>query len=241
MSLQDQTAVVTGGGSGIGAAIARSLADAGVKVVISGRNLDKLKAVAEHNTDKIIPVEGDVADRDSVKAMFDTANKELGQIDILIQAAGINVKNRMMHNLDPADWDRMMDINGTGAFNCMRAVLPQMRERKAGTVITISSVAGIRAASLGGVGYNASKFAVTGLGISAGDEEKDHGIRFTNIYPGEVETPILEQRPNPVTDEHKARMLQPEDVAAAVMMVLQLPPRARIPELTIVPLYQSFV
>lgn len=241
MGLADQKIVITGGGSGIGAGIARSLAAAGATVVIAGRDLEKLKDVAASHPDRLIPISADVANRESVAQLFVQAVEKLGRIDVLVNAAGINVPQRMMHNLDPADWDRMMDINATGVFNCMRAALPAMRERKSGTIINISSVAGVRAAALGGVGYNASKFAATGLGISAGDEEKANGIRVTNIYPGEVDTPILKQRPTAVTEEHRARMLLPEDVAAAVKMVIELPPRARIPELTIIPLYQSFV
>ncbi len=241
MSLKNQNVVITGGGSGIGAATARVLVDAGAKVLIAGRNLEKLQGICEYKPDCMFAVSADVADRKSVDALFAAIEEKLGSIDILINAAGINVPKRMMHNLDPADWDRMLDINATGTFNCMRLALPQMRERKAGTIINISSVAGIRAAALGGVGYNASKFAATALGISAGDEEKEHGIRITNIYPGEVDTPILANRPSPVTDEHRAKILQPEDVASTIMMVLQLPARARVPELTIIPTTQSFI
>ena len=135
----------------------------------------------------------------------------------------------------------MLDINVSGAFHCSQVVLPQMRGRRDGIIINISSIAGLRSAPLGGVGYNASKFAMTALGIACGDEERVNGIRVTNIYPGEVETPILEHRPTPVTDEHRARILQPEDVAAAVLMVVQLPARARVSELTIIPTSQSFI
>jgi NADP-dependent 3-hydroxy acid dehydrogenase YdfG len=108
-------------------------------------------------------------------------------------------------------------------------------------MINISSVAGKRANPLGGVAYNASKFAMTALGLTVAQEEKDHGIRVTNIYPGEVDTPILEQRPQPVTAEHRARILQPEDVAAAALMVAQLPPRAHVAELTIKPTAQGYM
>ena len=145
-----------------------------------------------------------------------------------------------MENLSPEDWDMVMQVNSTGAFNCLHAVLPQMRERKDGVIINICSVAGIRTSPLGGVVYNASKFAMDALGRSVGEEERENGIRVTTIYPGEVETPILDKRPNPVSAEHRARILQPEDLAAAALMVAQLPPRARIPELAIIPTSQSF-
>lgn len=145
-----------------------------------------------------------------------------------------------MADLTPEDWDRVMAINATGTFNCIRGVLPQMRERHDGVIINITSVAGMRTGLLGGVAYNASKFAASALGRTVGEEERDNGIRVTTIYPGEVETPILDDRPVPVSAEHRARILQPEDIAAAALMVACLPPRARVPELVITPTTQSF-
>lgn len=241
MNLKEKTAVITGGGSGIGAAIATELARQGASVVVAGRNLEKLEAVCEQYPDQIFAIAADVGNRDEATNLIKQANEKLGHIDILINSAGTNVPNRMMHNLDPADWDKMMQVNATGAFNCIRETLPQMRERRDGLVINISSISGLRAAALGGVGYNASKFAVSGLGMSVGDEVREEGIRVTNIYPGEVDTPILVKRPSPVSDEHRANILKPEDVAAAVLMVVNLPARARVPELTIMPTVQSFI
>ena len=145
-----------------------------------------------------------------------------------------------MDELVPEDWDLILKINATGAFNCMRAVLPQMRERQDGIIINISSIAGKRAGLLGGVAYNASKFAMSALSTTAGIEEKDNGIRVTTVYPGEVETPILDDRPVPVSAEHRQKILQPEDVAAAVLMIVQLPPRAHVPELVIKPTSQAY-
>ncbi len=241
MNIEEKTAVITGGGSGIGAAIATELARQGASVVVAGRNLEKLEAVCQQYPDRIFAIAADVGNRDEATNLIKQATEKLGHIDILVNSAGTNVPNRMMHNLDPADWDKMMQVNATGAFNCIRETLPQMRERRDGLIINISSISGLRAAALGGVGYNASKFAVSGLGMSVGDEVREEGIRVTNIYPGEVDTPILVKRPSPVSDEHRAIILKPEDVAAAVLMVVNLPPRARVPELTIMPTVQSFV
>ncbi|MBR9802530.1 MAG: SDR family oxidoreductase [Rubinisphaera brasiliensis] len=239
--LGEKKVLITGGGSGIGQAIALGLARLGCQIVIAGRNEQKLKDVAAQAADNIHVVSADVSQRDAVRELISKATETLGQIDILVNAAGINVAQRMMHNLDPADWDKMMEINASGAFHCIQETLPQMRERNDGVIINISSVSGIRAAPLGGVAYNASKFAMTALGISAGEEEKGNGVRVTNIYPGEVDTPILANRPAPVSDEHREKILQPEDVASAVLMVLSLPARARVPELSIIPTQQSFV
>jgi NADP-dependent 3-hydroxy acid dehydrogenase YdfG len=145
-----------------------------------------------------------------------------------------------MSTIDPADWDKLMQVNATAAFNTMHAVLPQMRERQDGLIINISSVAGLRASMLGGVAYSASKFAMTALGTCVGLEERNNGIRVTNVYPGEVETPILDARPVPVSAEHRARILQPEDIAAMVVAIAQLPPRAHVPDIVVKPTTQEF-
>ena len=145
-----------------------------------------------------------------------------------------------MAELDPADFDRMMAVNATGLFNVLHAALPGMRRRGGGLIVNIASISGKRAARLGGPGYCASKFAATGLGTAVGLEERARGIRVTNIYPGEVETPILALRPVPVSDERKARMVHPEDIAACVVTIARLPDHVLVPELIITPLYQEY-
>ncbi|MFG0295192.1 MAG: SDR family oxidoreductase [Maioricimonas sp. JB045] len=244
MQLQDKTALVTGGGTGIGAGIAMGLARAGCRVAITGRREEKLREVADayrkSDGGELLVHASDVADRDSVQELFEWADGELGRVDILVNSAGINVPKRKMAELDPADWDKLIQVNATGAYNTIRAVLPQMRERKDGLIINISSIAGLRASLLGGVAYSASKFAMTVLGTCVGLEERENGIRVTNVYPGEVETPILDARPNPVSAEHRARILQPEDIASLVVTVASLPPRAHVPDLVIKPTTQEF-
>ncbi|MEX2286825.1 MAG: SDR family oxidoreductase [Planctomycetaceae bacterium] len=242
MQLSDKTALVTGGGTGIGAACALALANEGCRVAISGRRVDKLCVTAAAYSGKptILTHAADVGDRDDVERLFAWANRELGRIDILVHSAGLNVAKRAMHELTPENWDRIMCVNATGAYNCMRAVLPQMRDRRDGLIVLISSIAGIRASLLGGVAYTASKFAMSGLGLTVAREVNELGIRITNVYPGEVETPILDDRPVPVSAEHRARILQPEDVAAAVVMIAKLPPRANISEIVIKPTSQDF-
>lgn len=242
MTLSGKTVLITGGGTGIGAGCALALAREGCKVVISGRREAPLNEVADQfdGESAILTCTADVADRESVRQLFDWANQELGQVDILINSAGINVPQRSMAELVPEDWDKLMQVNATGAYNCIQAVLPQMKARKDGLIINISSVAGLRASLLGGVAYSASKFAMSALGLTVAREVKDEGIRITNIYPGEVETPILDNRPVQVSDEHRARILQPADLAAAVVMVSQLPPRANVSELVIKPTTQDY-
>lgn len=242
MELKDKVALVTGGGSGIGLGIATALAREGCRVVIAGRSGQRLQTAAAEfdGQPPILTQVCDVADRAAVEKLFGWVNQEVGPPHILVNSAGINVRDRSMADLDPEDWDRMMAINTTGAFNCIHAALPAMRERKAGLIVNISSIAGKRAMKLGGPGYCASKFALTALGTTIGLEERENGIHVTNIYPGEVNTPILLQRPTPTPPEKLAQMLQPEDLAACVITIAKLPPRALVPELVITPLYQAF-
>jgi len=239
MSLQGKTALVTGGATGIGLAIARALAGAGCRVAIAGRREEKLREAAAGTAFLFHPV--DVACRDSVNALFAWCTQELGRIDILINAAGVNIKNRTMAAMRPEQWDDVMAANATGAYNCMYAVLLQMRERRDGLIVNISSVSGKRAYALGGVAYVASKFAIAGLSNAVANEDGKNGIRVTTIYPGEVNTPILENRPSPVSDEHRTAILQPEDFGDLIVTICSLPPRAHIPELILKPTFQEYV
>lgn len=243
MILHGKTALIIGGGTGIGAGCALAFAEAGAQVAISGRRIEKLGEAAAKFTgkNKILCHAADVADREQARELIEWATKELGRIDILVHCAGINIPKRAMNVLDPADWDKLLLVNATGAFNTMHFVLPQMRERKDGLLIMVSSVAGVRASVLGGVAYSASKFAMTALGATVALEEKNNGIRITNVYPGEVETPLLDARPVPVSAEHRAKILQPEDIASVLVTIAALPPRAHVAELVIKPTTQEFV
>lgn len=220
--MTQKNVLVLGGGTGIGASCALLMAENGFRVAISGRREEKLKELADQSSQPIIYKACDVSEREQVNDLISWAEKELGQIDILVNSAGVNIANRSMSTLKPEDWDFLLKVNATGAYNCLYAALPSMLERKDGLIINISSIAGMRAGLLGGVAYNASKFAMAALGTTVAQEYKDQGIRVTTIYPGEVETPILDNRPVPVSKEHRARILQPEDVAQAVLMIANL-------------------
>jgi NADP-dependent 3-hydroxy acid dehydrogenase YdfG len=240
--LTGKSALVTGGGSGIGLESARALLGEGANVAIAGRDADKLRRAAANlnGGDRVLTHAADVSDKTQVAALMDAVNRRFGRIDILINNAGANVKNRAIKDLDLETWDQQIAVNLDSAFYCTFAVLPQMRDRKDGLIVNISSVSGKRASPLGGAAYSAAKFGMAALGICLGVEEKDNGIRVTNIFPGEVDTPILVNRPVPVTAEHRAKILQPADVAAAVVFVCTLPPRAHVPELIITPTTQVY-
>ena len=239
---EQKHALVIGGGTGMGEAIALAFSREGWRVVVAGRRLDKLEDVVRQSSmeNPIKKHSVDVGDRESVEILFQWFREQVGQLDIMVNCAGVNIPDRSMEKLAPADWDDLIRINATGAFDCIRCALKDMRPRGDGLIINISSVAGKRAAPLGGVAYNASKFAMTALGATVAEEVRDSGIRITSIFPGEVNTPILDNRPEPPPETHRQRILQPYDVAAAALMVAKLPARAHIPELIIKPTIQSY-
>jgi NADP-dependent 3-hydroxy acid dehydrogenase YdfG len=241
--LDGKFALITGGGSGIGLATAREFLAEGATVAIAGRNWDKLRlAAAELDAgDRLLAHPADVSDKIQVAALMNIVTQRFGRIDVLVNNAGANVRNRAMKDMDVETWDRQIAANLDSAFYCIFAVLPQMRARQDGVIVNISSISGKRATPLGGIAYSAAKFGMSALGICLGIEEKDNGIRVTNIYPGEVDTPILANRPAPLTAEHLSRILKAEDVAAAVTFVCTLPPRAHVPELVIAPTSQAYV
>ena len=242
MPATHQTALITGAGSGMGRAIARTLAEAGLRVALVGRDRAKLERVRDEFGGPPALVEPcDVADRPAVGAMVERTLAALGTIDVLVCNAGINVPRRALEVLDPADWDRMIATNLTGAYNLVHFALPAMRAQGRGLVIQVASVAGLRASVLGGAAYSASKFGQAALGIVLGREERSRGIKSSVIYPGEVDTPILDARPVPLEPARRAVILQPEDIAAAVRFLVDLPPRAHVPELVITPAVDDWV
>jgi NAD(P)-dependent dehydrogenase (short-subunit alcohol dehydrogenase family) len=244
MDLSGKKALVTGGGSGIGLGIALALAQEGCRVVLAGRNEAKLREAAARcaGAAPVLVHACDVSKRGEVVELFDWLQRQgFDPLDLLVNSAGINIPKRKMADLDPADWDRVMAINATGAFNAMHAALPGMRRQRDGLIVNISSVAGKRALAIAGPAYCASKFAMTALGTAVGQEEQVNGIRVTNVYPGEVDTPILDQRPVPVPAERRAQMVHPEDIAACVVAIARLPRHVHVPELLIKPLYQDYL
>jgi len=242
MLLEGKVALVTGGGSGVGAAVDQHLAQAGAQVVVVGRRAEQLQATCDAITSgaPVRPAVADVVDRAQVTALVEQIVGEFGRLDILINNAGVNTPERRLEQLSAENWDYLMTVNATGAFNMIQAVLPQMRAQGDGLIINISSISGLRASTLAGAAYSASKHALNALSKVVGQEEEQHGIRSTIISPGDINTPLLDKRPVPVSAEQRAKILQPDDIAAAVLFVATLPAHVSVPELVIKPIGQMY-
>lgn len=236
--LAGQVAVVTGAGSGIGRAIARAFARAGARVVVVGRRVGPLQQVAAEigaagGTALVRAL--DVSDERGVAELFAEVERRFGRLDLLVNAAGINVPRRNLGDTTPADFRRVLEVNLVGSFLCVQAALRLMRRQRSGTIINIVSAAAKQASALSGVAYSASKFGQDALTQLINVEERRNGIRACAIYPGEVDTPILEARPFPPSAAERAQMLQPEDIAAAALYVATQPPRVNVEEVSIRP------
>lgn len=235
-SLDGTAAIVSGAGTGIGAAIAVALHQAGAAVTLIGRRTESLSQVAAQlGTDRVYSVPCDVSDHDAVERAFRESANAHGPTTILVNNAGINTNPRTVSEVSLPDWNHTVAINLSGVFYCVRTALPAMRAAGKGTIVNIASTAGRWASSLAGAAYSSSKHGVVGLNTVINEEESRNGIRSTVILPGEVETPILELRPEPVSTERRQAMLQPEDIAAATLLAATLPDRACITELVIKP------
>ena len=240
--LAGTVALVSGAGSGIGRAAAIRLAREGAAVGLMGRTPERLaqtRAAIANAGVEVYP--GDVGDAAAVEQIVKAALARFSRIDIVVNAAGVNVRRRSLADGSIEDFDAVVATNLRGAFLLSRAVLPAMRVQGGGTIIHVVSDSALRGNDFAGIAYTASKFAVRGLVEAMNAEERRHGIRVTGIFPGEVNTPLLDKRPVPVPDEARQRMLQPEDVAECIALAATLPPRALVEELVVRPVVQEWV
>ena len=229
-----KTAVITGAGSGVGAALALALGAQGWRVALVGRRKELLEAVARQMSGALV-CPCDIGDAAAVAALGVKVLAELGSVEVLVNSAGTNVPRRAFETLSMEDYHSMIDANLNGAYYCTQAFLPQMRERRSGTIVNIVSEAGKAASPKAGPGYVISKFGMAGLNQAINAEERGRGIRACAIFPGDIDTPILEKRPNPPDAAARARMMTAEDIAACAMLAIQLPSRAVIEEMLVRP------
>ena len=238
MTKRKRIAWITGGDTGIGEAGALALAADGWTVIVSGRRKAALETVAAKiaaagGTAEAVPL--DVAKAAEVQAAADAILARHGRIDLLVNSAGVNVPKRRWDDMTLDGWNQLVEINLNGVLYCMKAVLPAMRAQADGTIINVSSWAGRHVSKMPGPAYTSTKHAVLALTHSFNMEECMHGLRACCLMPGEVATPILEQRPVVPSAEEQARMLQPEDLGRTIAFVANMPPRVCVNEILISP------
>jgi len=236
--IEGQVAWVTGAGSGIGQAASVALARAGVRLALTGRGHDALERSADRVRaagGEALVVPADTSQADTVQRAWDAVHTAYRRCDILVNAAGLNVRERSWREISPAAIDAVIGVDLNGPFYTSRAVLPTMRAQHGGLIIQVSSWAGRYVSKLTGPAYSAAKHGLMALSESLNQEECGHGIRSCCICPGEVATPILDKRPVPVTAEDKGRMLQSEDLAETILFVARLPSTVCVNEILISP------
>jgi NAD(P)-dependent dehydrogenase (short-subunit alcohol dehydrogenase family) len=235
--LAGKVAIVVGASSGMGRASALAFAAEEARVVVAARRLGDLEALAteiRRGGGEAVALAGDVSKRPDVDAVVQMAVERFGRADVLVNCAGVNIRDRQLARVEQADWERVIAINLTGAFNCTQAVLPQMREQKGGLIIHISSISGLWG-DLSGAAYQASKHGIVGLANATMMEERLNGIRMTLIYPGLCDTDILKNMPTPPSRERRDQMMKPEDIAQACVFAASLPARTYVSDLVLMP------
>jgi NADP-dependent 3-hydroxy acid dehydrogenase YdfG len=233
-----RTAVVTGGGSGVGQAVALALVQQGWRVAIIGRRADTLRETAARSgphAPRITPHVCDIGDADAVASMGRHVLATWGDVEVLVNAAGTNAPQRALGVLSREDYHAMIATNLHGAYYCVQAFLPHMRARGSGTIINIVSDAGKQASPKAGPGYVMSKFGLAGLTQSINAEERANGIRACAIFPGDIDTPLLEKRPVVPDAAARARMMRADDVAACAVFCINLPAHVIVEEMLVRP------
>ena len=238
MSLEGKICVITGGGSGIGRASAIQMASEGAVAVVVGRTASKVEAVRDEiaaNGGSAQAYGVDVGDEDGVRRMVDEILDARGKIDVLVNNAGHSSPRRMLLTTTAEDLRSVYESNLVGSVFCSQAVVPSMKKAGRGTIINVSSMAGVSASPLAGMSYSAAKAAVINFTAFLNAELRNTGIRASVVIPGEVDTPILDGRPVVPDAEARRTMVTAEDTAEAITLIARLPQRAAIPELIIRP------
>jgi NADP-dependent 3-hydroxy acid dehydrogenase YdfG len=232
-ALPGQVAIVTGAGRGIGHAIATALAREGATVVLAARTRQPLAATAaaiRESGGAALAIPTDVTQDAAVEAMVERAVAELGRVDILVTAAGAASFGPVV-GTKPADWDAILNVNLRAVMVCCRTVLPIMIRQHCGTIINVASIAAQRPIP-GAAVYTATKAGVVGFSRVLAEELRSDGVRVGVLIPGAVDTPLWDAIPN---SPDRSRMLRPEDVARAAVLMASLPPGASLQELTLLP------
>lgn len=234
----NKTAVVTGAGSGVGQSIALKLARQGWRVALVGRRAEALGEtvrLAGSLAKQFLACPCDIGEQAAVAKIAATILAEFKDVEVVVNAAGTNAPRRSLEVLSLDDYHAMMNTNLHGAYYIVQAFLPQMRARQSGTIINIVSDAGKQASPKAGPAYVMSKFGMAGLNQAINAEERPHGIRACAIFPGDIDTPLLDKRPLIPDATARARMMKPEDIADCALLCINLPSRAVVEEMLVRP------
>ncbi len=224
MKLENQVAIITGGGRGIGRSTALALAKAGADIVLAARTTGEIIAVAEEVKQlgrRAIAIPTDVQQKTSVDAMTAKTLDTFGKVDILINNAGVAIHNPI-ERIREADWDFTMAVNLKGVFLCTQAVFSGMCEQQSGHIVNVSSVSG-KSGHVNGGAYCASKFAVVGFTETTNNEGRRHGVKASVVCPGPVDTKMRRDNHPDDVIEH---LTLPEDVADLILFLVTQPRRA---------------
>jgi NADP-dependent 3-hydroxy acid dehydrogenase YdfG len=238
--LDGQIAIVTGAGTGIGRETALLLAKQGCQVVLVGRRkamLDPVVASIISEGGKAVARAVDIQKRSELVELVEWITSNYGIPDIVVHNAGSASKVLNARWISEQEWNSTLEVNLTAVFNLTQALLPGMLKRGSGTIVTVSSLAALRPNLLGGAAYGAAKAAVLNFMGHLHNTFRNQGIRATTILPGETDTPILDNRARPPSEQERARMLDPVDVAEAVLLCCTLPLRAVVEEIRIAPTF----
>lgn len=218
--LADKVAIVTGASSGIGAATARRLLDAGARVVLFARRAEELNAVAEGSGDRALVVAGDISDERAVADLFDQCEKRFGPCDVLVNSAG-SIDPGPLVETSRSRWDEMFAVNVTGPFLTSRRALPQMIARRSGVIINVASISGVVGTQkfAGFVSYAAAKAAVIGMTEALAAEVKEFGVRVNAVSPGSVDTAMLKRANPSLTPDMTA-----DEIAEAILFLIAARP-----------------
>jgi NADP-dependent 3-hydroxy acid dehydrogenase YdfG len=237
VSLKNQSVLIMGASSGIGREAAILFAREGARVMASARRDDRLKklqAELKQEGHAIHVAAADAGDATAMKVLGEQTHAHLGGIDIMVYATGTNTPDRSLKRLNTDIWNELLIVNLNGAYYLTAALLPAMREAKAGHLIYVSSISGL-VPDVSGAAYQASKRGMLGLAHAIRVEEKENGIRTCVVCPGLVDTELMEKRPVKPTAETLQKALQPIDVAELVLAIAKLPARVAVPEVQILP------
>lgn len=234
----NKSAVITGAGSGVGRAIALKLLPLGWRVALVGRRAEALNETVHLAGSSVIQplvCPCDIGNAAAVAMMGKRVLTEFGDVELLVNAAGTNAPQRSLEVLSLADYHAMIATNLHGPYYCVQAFLPPMRARRSGTIVNIVSDAGKLASAKAGPGYVMSKFGLAGLNQSLNAEERGNGIRACAIFPGDIDTPLLNQRPQPPAAAARAKMMRAEDVADCALFCINMPPHVIVEEMLVRP------